>query len=142
MACTARYVGLPCPLSGVGFSAAALPLGAATLQLQSGHGGFFPALGAGQFFFAEVTDACGECCETVRVVGRAGDLLQIVREAPGCCFASNSRVRYVSHTRDAILAIAAEVPINVVPPLQWDCETRTLSINCVALSEMMASPCA
>ena len=142
MACSPRYVGLPCPLSGVGYSAAAVSLGAASITLQAGHGAFFPAVSAGQFFFAEMTDACGDCCETVRVTGKTGDILQIVRDAPGCCFASNSRVRYVSHTRDAVLAIAEEVPINVVPPLQYDCETRTLSINCSMLAEMVSSPCA
>lgn len=142
MACSPRYVGLPCPLSGVGYSAAAVPLGAASIPLQTGHGAFFPEVGAGQFFFAEITDACGSCCETVRVTGKTGDILQVVRDNPSCCFASNSRVRYVSHTRDAVLAIAEEVSFNVVEPLVWDCETRTLSINCAALAEMVSSPCA
>lgn len=131
MTCPARYVGLPCSLSGVGYSAVAAPLGAASITLQTGHGAFFPAVDAGQFFFAEVTDGCGGCCETVRVTGRTGDVLAIVRDAPTCdCLSANSRVRYVSCSRDAILAIAAEVDINAVPPLHWDCETRTLTLEC------------
>jgi len=99
--------------------------------LQTGHGAFFPAVSAGQFFYAEITDGCHECCEVVRVVGREGDVLTIERDAPTCdCFSSNSRVRYVSCSRDAILAIAAEVDLNVEAPLNWDCATRTLSITC------------
>lgn len=142
MACSPRYVGLPCPLSGVGYSAAAVPLGAASIQLQPGHGAFFPAILPGQFFYAEVTDGCGGCCETVRVTAKMGDVLTIVRDAPVCdCLSSNSRIRYVSDTRDAILAIAEEVPINVVAPLIWDCETRTLRIDCALLHEMISNPC-
>lgn len=131
MACPVRYVGLPCSLSGVGYSAVPVPLGVASIVLQTGHGAFFPAIGDGQFFFAEVTDGCGNCCEVVRVVGRNGDVLSIERDAPTCdCFSANSRIRYVSCTRDAILAIAAEVDLNAQAPLHWDCATRTLSIDC------------
>ena len=137
MPCPVRYPGLPCHLSGVGYTARPALLGSASLVLQSGHGAQFPALTAGQFFFAEVVDACGD------VVDVDGDTLAIVRDSPTCdCFASNSRVRYVSDSREAILAIAAEVPFDVVEPLEWDCATRTLSINCAKLAEFIATPCA
>lgn len=131
MSCPVRYVGLPCSLSGVGYSAVAAPLGAASITLQSGHGANFPAVGAGQFFYAEVTDGCGNCCEVVKVTGKTGDVLSVTRGTPTCsCLSANSRVRYVSSTRDAILAIAAEVELNVTAPLHWDCATRTLSLEC------------
>lgn len=143
MACPPRYVGLPCHLSGVGFTAIPASLGSAVLQLQTGHGAFFPALTSGQFYYAEVTSDCNDCCEVVRVTARAGDQLTIVRGSPTCeCIRSNSRVRYVSDTRDAILAIAADLPFEVVSPLVWDCDTRTLSIDCGALHEIINQPCA
>ena len=146
MACPPIYVGLPCHLSGVGFLGAAhasTPLGAASLKLQVGHGRFFPEVPAGQFFYAEITDACNECCELVKVVGKTDDTLEVIRESGRCeCFSGNSRVRYVSDSREAILAIASEVPLNVTEPLRWDCETRTLSIDCNKLQEMINNPCA
>lgn len=146
MSCPPVYVGLPCHLSGVGYSAAALPapLGLAPIevQLQTGHGRFFPDVSAGQFFFAEVTDKCNECCETVRVIGKTDDTLTILRDSAKCeCTSSNARIRYVSDTRDAILAIASEAPLNVAEPLVWDCATRTLSIDCAKLHEMINNPC-
>lgn len=143
MACAPRYAGLPCHLSGVGFTAIPAPLGSAVLQLQAGHGAFFPALNAGQFFYAEVTSDCNDCCEVVRVTARNGDQLTVVRGSPTCeCIKSNARVRYVSDTRDAILAIAADVPFEVQSPLVWDCSTRTLSIDCAALQNLISRPCA
>lgn len=142
MACPVRYPGLPCRLSGVGFTAKPASLGLASLELQVGQGSQFPALTPGQFFFAEVTDSCRECCEVVRIVARDGDVLTMVRDAPVCtCFSSNSRVRYVSDTREAILAIAAEVPFEVIEPLVWDCETRVLRIDCAKLKAMFDEPC-
>lgn len=138
MACPVLYPGLPCHLSGVGYTAQSAPLGAASLTLMTGHGAQFPELSPGQWFYAEVTDACGDCCETVRVTARDSDVLTILRDAPVCdCFASASRVRYLSTTRDAILAIAAEVELNVLEPLMFDCESRTLSIDCEKLREMV-----
>ena len=143
MACSPVYVGLPCHLSGVGFAAESSTLGSATLKLQTGHGLHFPEVVPGQFFYAVVTDPCSDCCETVRVIGRTGDTLTIQRDAPSCgCFKANARVRYVSNTKDAVLAIASEAPINVQPPLVWNCETRTLSIDCNKLHEMINNPCA
>ena len=143
MACPPRYAGLPCHLSGVGFTAIPAPLGSTVLYLQGGHGAFFPALAAGQFFYAEVTDDCNACCEVVRVTANTDDQLTIVRGSPTCdCIRSNSRVRYVSDTRDAILAIAADLPFEVQSPLVWDCNTRTLSIDCAALHDLINNPCA
>lgn len=142
MACAPSYLGLPCHLSGVGYTARSSPLGSASLQLQEGHGAQFPAVSPGEFFYAEVTDGCHTCCEVVRVVGRVGDVLEIERDAPSCdCFSANSRVSYLSTTKEAILAIAAEVPFNVVEPLVWDCETRTLSLDCAQLQQMIFGPC-
>lgn len=143
MACPPRYAGLPCHLSGVGFTAIPAPLGSAVLQLQAGHGAFFPSLANGQFFYAEVTSDCNDCCEVVRVTANLNDALTVVRTSPTCdCIKSNSRVRYVSDTRDAILAIAADLPFEVVSPLVWNCNTRTLSIDCAALQDLISSPCA
>lgn len=142
MACPVRYPALPCSLSGVGYTAQPVPLGAASIQLQTDHGKQFPVLTTGQFFYADIVDACGDCCETVRVVATVGDLFTVVRDNPTCdCFSSNSRLRYDATGRDAILAIASEAPFNVVEPLVWDCETRTLSIDCAKLQEMVSNPC-
>lgn len=142
MACAPVYLGLPCHLSGVGYTARSAPLGSASIHLQEGHGAQFPAVSPGEFFYAEVTDGCRSCCEVVRVVGRDGDVLEVERDAPSCdCFSENSRVSYLSTSKEAILAIAAEVPFEVVEPLVWDCETRTLSLDCARLQQMIFGPC-
>lgn len=138
MACPVRYPGLPCSLSGVGYTASTVPLGAASITLQEGHGAQFPVLAAGQFFFATLTDGCKECCEKVRVVATNGDVFQIVRDSPSCdCLSANSRLRYDGTSREAVLAIAREVPFEVQEPLVWDCETMTLRIDCAKLKEMV-----
>lgn len=143
MACPSRYAALPCNLTGVGFSAMKANLATGQLLLQRGHGSQFPTLNPGQFFLATIADACGVCCETVRVVGIDGDTLLFERPAPRCdCVASNSRVRYDSHSVDAIRAIAADLGIEVKFPLVYDCETRQLSIDCAGLKQMVENPCA
>lgn len=140
MACPVIYPSLPCLLSGQGYTAQPTPLGAATLQLQNGHGAQFPALMPGQWFYAEVTDSCYQCCETVRVVGRAGDTLTIERQSNTCgCIKANARVRYVSSSREAILAIASEVDLNAQAPLYFDCESRSLMLDMDALVEALLS---
>ena len=142
MACAPVYLGLACHLSGVGFTARQASLGSAFIYLQEGHGAQFPAVSPGEFFYAEVTDGCHSCCEVVRVVGREDDVLVIERDAPSCdCFSANSRISYLSTTKEAILAIAAEVPFEVVEPLVWDCDTRTLSLDCARLQQMIFGPC-
>ena len=48
-----------------------------------------------------------------------------------------SRLCYETSSVEAIREIAAGVGINVVHPLVYDCETRTLSIDCQGLRELM-----
>lgn len=142
MACPTRYVPLPCAMSGVGFTATTTQRSSGSIQLQAGHGANFPEVAGGKFYFVHVESRCGSCCEHVRVVGKAGDTLHIQRLGQGCeCIPSNARVRYDGMSREAVFAIAQEVPFNVVDPLVWDCETRTLSVNCAKLKEMINNPC-
>lgn len=138
MACDPKYLDLPCSLSGLGYTAAALSDVGTEITLMQGHGAFFPEVGDGEYFFARLTTACGDCCEEVRVIGRDADTLTVERASASCgCFSSNSAVRYERTSKSAILAIASEAPINVVSPLHWDCETRTLSFDCEELLNLL-----
>lgn len=140
--CKQHYKALPCSYTGVGYTAATLSGAATALHLRTGHGKHFPDLGDGDYFYAWLTDGCDECCEQIRVVAKKDDTLTIERPEMRCaCFGTNSRVSYTSCSVAAIEAIASGVGLNVTDPLVYDCETRTLSIDCGKLHEMIVNPC-
>lgn len=140
--CPNYYKALPCSLTGTGYTSQVVTTGSLTVKLYTGHGKQFPALASGEYFYAWLTDGCDACCEQVKVVAIDGDTVTIERPSMACdCFSTNSRLRYTSDTAEAIRAIAAEVGINVVSPLVYDCATRTLSIDCAALQDMIKNPC-
>lgn len=140
--CPQHYKELPCAYTGVGYTAQTLILNQTSLYLRTGHGAHFPDLGDGDYFYAYLTDGCDECCEQVKVVAKAGDVLTIERPEMHCdCFSTNSRLSYTVCSVAAIEAIARGVGLNVVDPLVYDCETRTLSIDCGKLHDMIANPC-
>lgn len=142
MTCPTRYAALPCSKTGVGFTSVVTGPSETQLKLRTGHGAQFPVLSPGQFFYADLQDACGGCCEEVRVVQTQGDVFTIERPAQHCdCFSTNSLLRYTSCSVQAIQAIASDIGINAKWPLVYDCETRTLSIDCAGLQEMVQKPC-
>lgn len=131
--CPARLQTLPCSLQGYGYLANPVRLGDTTIQLMKGHGAYFPELSGNQFFFVMV-EGCDGCCEQMRVTARSGDVLTVER-GNGCeCINSNARVSYDYTSREYIQAIAREIGINVKSPLEYDCETNTLSLDCNKLA--------
>lgn len=136
MTCPNKIVIKPCAMSGEGYTAQPMMRGQNQIQLMQGHGAGFPSVSSGQFYYVEVSSSCGTCCEVMQVVGKNADVLTVVRTAgTACdCIESNATVTYTLSTYDAILAIAGEAPFNVASPLVFDCETRTLSIDCEAFS--------
>lgn len=138
MTCPSNYAELACPLTGVGYTHSPAPIGARELILIKNQASHFPDLQEGEYFFAYAIDACNKQCTKVKVVGvdKTNDKLTI--EIPlTVCIASLSRVTYESTSVEAIRAIAADLGINVVAPLVYDCATRTLSIDCQGLRELM-----
>lgn len=140
--CAPEYVPLPCSLSGLGNTSKAFQTGDTKLQLMQGHGAYFPDVPAGSFFYVTVISSCGDCCEEMKVTAKSSDVLTVERLDGACdCFQSNSRVRYNAYSKLAVQAIAEELPFNVVSPLEWDCETRTLTINCEVMIQEMIESC-
>lgn len=136
--CDTKYAQLPCHQTGVAYTHSKTNVGDTVLRLQQKHSAQLPILGAGQFFYATLTDACNKRCQQVKVV--AVDMVNdtVTLDTPlADCMSSNARLRYDICDVNAILAIAESVGLNVTPPLQYDCNTRTLSINCVQLREML-----
>lgn len=139
MTCPALLEPLNCAQTGVGFMALAYTAGATTLTLQQGQGEHFPVPASGRVFYVDV-GGCG-CCGRLKVTGRVGDVLT-VEPFTGCtCMSANARVAYASNSPEHMRLVAMEVPFNAVPPLHWDCETRTLSIDCEELKALVATPC-
>jgi len=57
----------------------ALAVGATTLNVATGEGSLFPALGVGDFFPLTIIRADGSDYEIVRATARAGDVIEVVR---------------------------------------------------------------
>lgn len=139
--CPPTLTPLGCDQTGVGFTAQAWNLSDTTLHLRAGMGANFPEP-VGTSYWVDL-GGCG-CCARVRVTGRVGDVLT-VEPPPGTdctCVGSNTRVAYASNSPEHIRALAMEVGINVQSPLVWNCATRTLSLDCAALKNMVNTPCA
>ncbi|HQL53499.1 MAG TPA: hypothetical protein PLQ87_02240 [Phycisphaerae bacterium] len=139
--CPPLLTPLACGQTGVGFTLSAWSAPHTELHLRAGMGANFPVPTAGNSFWVDI-GGCG-CCARLQVTGRTGDVLTVVPPAAGdCdCIGSNARVAYATSSPEHIRALAAEVPFNVQPPLRWDCATRTLSIDCAALKDLVATPC-
>lgn len=138
MKCPSNYAELTCPLTGCGYIHTPVSIGAREIRLIKNQASNFPDLQVDEFFFVYVNDACNHQCTKLKVVGvnKTTDTLTI--ETPTInCIPSNSRICYESTSVEAIREIAAGIGINVVYPLVYDCETRTLSINCQGLRELM-----
>lgn len=140
MKCPSNYAELTCPLTGCGYIHTPVGIGAREIRLIKNQASNFPDLQVGEFFFVYVNDACNHQCTKLKVVGvnKTTDTLTI--ETPTInCIPSNSRICYESTSVEAIREIAAGVGINVVHPLVYDCETRTLSIDCQGLRELISN---
>lgn len=140
MKCPSNYAELTCPLTGCGYIHTPVGIGAREIRLIKNQASNFPDLQVGEFFFVYVNDACNHQCTKLKVVGvnKTTDTLTI--ETPTInCIPSNSRICYETSSVEAIREIAAGVGINVVHPLVYDCETRTLSIDCQGLRELISN---
>ena len=140
MKCPSNYAELTCPLTGCGYIHTPVGIGAREIRLIKNQASNFPDLQVDEFFFVYVNDACNHQCTKLKVVGvnKTTDTLTI--ETPTInCIPSNSRICYESTSVEAIREIAAGVGINVVHPLVYDCETRTLSIDCQGLRELISN---
>ena len=92
-----------------GFLAVAISATDTGLQLQTGNGGSFPAVGSGEYFYATLQATSG-ALEIVRVTARTGDVLTVVRAQEGTTalsFAAGSRVE-LRITARAVQEVAAQ----------------------------------
>lgn len=140
MTCPAKLEPLNCSQTGVGFSTGPLASGGGTITLQAGQGQNFPTPTDGKVFYVDV-GGCG-CCTRLKVTRRVGDVLTLEPGIACACIQSGARVAYASNSPEHMRLAAAELPFNAVPPLYWNCETRTLHIDCEELKAMVAMPCA
>jgi len=144
MACPGTYASLPCSLTGVAYLSQAVRPNDTTYQLMNGHASQLPDLDAGQYFFATLTDACNNCCITVRVVDvdHTDDRVTVERVGGDCdCLSSNSRLRYDACGTEAVRAIAAEAAPAAQWPIVYDCESHTYRIDCQGIKDMVNGPC-
>ena len=134
---------LSCGSLGVGFLSQGNSCNTDTLQLMSGHGARFPALNANEYFNIVLSTPCQTCCTRLRVVATSGDTFTVegLDTSTCSCFPENSRVSYDTTSVESIKDIASEVHINVLPPLSYDPCTRTLSVDCNALKQMVGTGC-
>lgn len=130
--CKQRLQTLPCNKQGYGFLSVPVRPTDTTIHLMKGHGEYFPELVGDQFFFVRV-QGCNGCCETMRVVARAGDKLTVERMGACPCIESNARVSYDHSSREYAHALIREVGLNTKSPLHYDCETNTISLDCNAV---------
>lgn len=136
MSCQPKYAPLPCSKTGVGYTSKAHDIGSKVLSLRLKHSQGFPSLGRGEYFYANILDACDHICEQVKVINVGNDSITI-ETGLTTCFSSNSKITYTLPVQ-AIADIAQQVGLNVVSPLIWDCDTQTLSIDCAKLKQMIA----
>lgn len=134
MACNNNLVFISCEYSGIGFTSKAVPEDATRIQLMKGHGKNFPPVTKGSHFYITV-EGCNSCCETMRVVGIDGDVLEVERNlGDACtCIKSNAKVSYSSSNKEFFEDINGVIPLNVQSPLKFDCDTNTLSVDCAEL---------
>lgn len=139
--CPPTLTPLGCNQTGVGFLAATWNQPDTELHLRAGMGANFPVPSGATSFWVDL-GGCG-CCTRVRVTAVVGDTLTIEPPTPsGCtCISSNTRVAYASNSPEHIRELAKEIGINAVAPLVWDCSTRTLSIDCALLKDLVERPC-
>ena len=134
MACNNNLVFISCEYSGIGFTSKAVPEDATRIQLMKGHGKNFPPVTKGSHFYITV-EGCNSCCETMRVVGIDGDVLEVERNlGDACtCIKGNAKVSYTSSNKEFFEDINGVIPLNVQSPLKFDCNTNTLSVDCAEL---------
>jgi hypothetical protein len=90
-----------------GFLNTAITASDTGIVLQSGNGASFPALGAGEYFYATLVST-GNTLEIVKVTARVGDTMTVVRAQEGTSaagFAAGSRLEQrvtAQSVRDAV----------------------------------------
>ena len=95
-----------------GFLNTAITASDTGIVLQSGNGASFPALGAGEYFYATLVST-GGTLEVVKVTARSGDSMTVVRAQDGssaASFAAGSRLEMrinAQAVRDAIGDVVA-----------------------------------
>ena len=142
MTCQTNLMFLTCEYSGVGFTAQPVRKGDLEIQLRKGMGNNFPTLQAGTHFYV-VVEGCSSCCEYMRVTGKDGDKL-IVQRGLGStcdCINSNAKVSYDVSNRYFYEDWANYIPLKATGPLNFDCSTNTLSVDCAELFKSGCGGC-
>lgn len=138
MSCELKIALLDCSQSGVGYLAKALNEQGNTITLLAGQGNNFPQLTRGQYFYVTISD-CDGCCEVAKVVARDNDVFTLDRPNRGVCHCIGSTAKVIYNDGyEFIRDIADSRLINVEPPLTYNCETRTLGVDC---HELFAQDC-
>jgi hypothetical protein len=141
--CPTKLASLSCSQTGVGNLAIPAITGATTLTMFIGMGVNFPTPTTGQSFFVELGSVCDGYCTRVEIVKRVEDTLHLARPLaiPIACIGATAKIKYAYNCEEHIALVVRSLGLNVMPPLRFNCETRTLSINCEELKQMVNQPC-
>lgn len=142
MACRSNLVFLSCAQSGCGFTSKAVSDETTRIRLMRGHGKNFPKAGGGLHYYITV-EGCNTCCELMRVIDKDEDTLIVERGLVSACscIGSNAKVTYNTNNVHFFNDINNVIPLNVISPLRWDCETNTLSVDCAELFKSGCGEC-
>lgn len=149
MICPPKLLPLSCGQCGLAFTAANYDCGSNTLRMQGGAAASFPAPASGKYFFVEIQSSCNskhdcaECCATLKVTAINGDVWT-VEPVGGCtceCIGPNATVKYSTSSYEVVKSIVESLGIKVQPPLKYDCETGTLSLDCNYLNKCGCPTC-
>lgn len=149
MTCPPKLLPLQCDQSGIGYTAANYNCGSTTLRMAPGFSDDFPTPSSGRFFYVELETKCsekhdcGRCCATLKVVNIVNNewTVEPVGDCNCECFSANARVIYSTSTYEAVKAVIEQIGIKVQPPLKYDCETGTLSLDCNYLNKCGCPEC-
>lgn len=133
---------LACGLTGTAKLSANAGVGATTLTLTTLASASLPTMTLGESYYINITGGCGcGCQEPIKVTASAGNTLTVTPPLTRA-LSKGTTIAYASNSVEHMALVAQEAPINIVPPLVWNCETRTLSIDCAALKTLVNNPCA
>lgn len=137
MSCPSLLEPKNCLQTGMASVVNTVPVGGTSLELESGGGVRFPAPSSGRVYYA-IVYGCG-CCNIVKVTNLVGDTLTI--EPVNSPIVAGSFIEYSTALVENIELIARSVMPTFMPPLQYDCVTNTVTIDCAALKDLATNPC-
>lgn len=143
MACATNLVFLPIAATGTG-CVRKIVGSPSTITLFKDNAANFPSLTTGKFFYAIIHARCANVIVKVTAVDMTTNQFTVewVEGQPLSCIPEGSQIVYSLCNQYALQEMIDTSPVNVTSPLVFDCDTRTISVDCAALKAMVNNPCA